>query len=114
MRAAHRQHPGYLAFLAHRLSGLALALFLPFHFLLLATAIEGEAALDGALAWTANPLVEFAEWGLVTLLALHLALGLRVLALEFLPWRGPLRVWIGLCSGAALATGLLFLAALAR
>ncbi len=114
MRAAHRHHPGYLAFLAHRLSGLALALFLPFHFLFLGTAIEGEAALEGALAWTANPLAKLAEWGLVTLLALHLALGLRVLAIEFLPWRGPLRLWVGLGGGAALATGLLFLAASAR
>ncbi len=112
MRSGHRRHAPYLAFLAHRLSGLALALFLPFHFLFLATAIEGEAALDAALAWTADPLVKLAEWGLVTLLALHLALGLRVLAIEFLPWRGTLRVWIGLGGGVASAVGLLFLLAL--
>ena len=109
----HRRHPGYLAFLAHRLSGLALALFLPFHFLFLATAIEGEAALEGALAWTENPLAKFAEWGLVTLLALHLALGLRVLAIEFLPWRGTLRLWVGVGGGAVIAFGFLFLVALA-
>ncbi len=114
MRSGHRRHAGYLAFLAHRLSGVALALFLPFHFLLLATAIEGEAALQGALAWTDNPLAKLAEWGLVTLLALHLALGLRVLAIEFLPWRGMRRIWVGISGGVALATGLLFLAALAR
>lgn len=31
----HRRQALYLAFLAHRLSGLGLALFLPFHFYLL-------------------------------------------------------------------------------
>ena len=44
-----RNHAGYWAFLVHRLSGLGLALFLPLHFLVLGTAIEGAAALDGVL-----------------------------------------------------------------
>jgi fumarate reductase subunit D len=82
-----RNHPAWWAFLVHRLSGLVLAVFLPAHFLLLAEALGGEAALDGALAWTQQPLVKAAEWGLVCLLAAHLAGGLRLLALEFLPWR---------------------------
>jgi len=81
----------YLAFMLHRLSGLALALFLPFHFLVLGLAIEGEARLDAVLAWTDQPLVKIAEWGLVMLLTLHLMLGLRVLLLEWAPWRGHLR-----------------------
>ena len=33
----------------HRLSGLALAIFLPLHFLALGLAIDGEARLDGFL-----------------------------------------------------------------
>ncbi|XDZ66109.1 succinate dehydrogenase [Alphaproteobacteria bacterium LSUCC0684] len=94
--ASPRRSAGYLAFLLHRLSGLALALFLPFHFLVLGLAIEGEARLDRVLAWTDQPLVKFAEWGLVVLLTLHLMLGLRVLLLEWAPWRGDLRSgWIG-------------------
>jgi fumarate reductase subunit D len=32
---AHRKQPLYLAFLLHRVSGLGLALFLPFHFYVL-------------------------------------------------------------------------------
>ncbi len=82
----HRRSWSYIAFTLHRLSGLVLALFLPFHFLVLGLAIEGEAALDGMLAWTAQPLVKVAEWGLVVLFALHLLLGLRVLVLEWAPW----------------------------
>src|SRR5260221_12568039 len=78
-----RNHPAYWAFLAHRISGLLLALFLPAHFWALSRAIEGEARLDALLRWTENPLVRLAEAGLVVLLAAHLAGGVRLLALVF-------------------------------
>jgi len=81
----HRNHRAWWAFLGHRLSGLALAAFLPFHFLALGLAVEA-ASLDAFLVWTDTGLVKLAEWGLVTLLALHLLFGLRLLALELLPW----------------------------
>lgn len=76
----------YFASLGHRLSGIALALFLPFHFLLLGTALSNEASFDKALAFTSMPVVKFAEWGLVVLLAVHLLFGLRVLLLELTDW----------------------------
>ena len=84
---SYRNHPLWLAFLLHRISGLGLALFLPFHFYVLGLALTGEAALDAALRWTEAPLVKFAEFGLVFLLAVHLFGGLRLLALESMPWR---------------------------
>jgi fumarate reductase subunit D len=83
---AHRRQPLYLAFLLHRLSGLGLALFLPLHFYVLGRALAGEAAFDAALRWTEGPLVKFAEFGLVFLLAVHFFGGLRLLALENLSW----------------------------
>ena len=104
-----RHHPAYLGFLLHRLSGLALALFLPLHFWALGQAIQGEAALGGFLALTDNWLFKLAEWGLVVLLALHLAGGLRVMALEFLGWRARQKDLVALSAGLAFATGLLFL-----
>lgn len=101
----------YIAFILHRLSGLGLALFLPFHFLVLGLALEGEARLDGVLAWTEQPLVKFAEWGLVVLFCLHLILGLRVLVLEWAPWNGSLRQgWIGGGVVLAMLAGFGFLA----
>jgi fumarate reductase subunit D len=109
---AHRDHPGYWAFLVHRISGIALALFLPAHFLALGTALEGTARLDRFLAWTDQPLVIAAEWGLVVLLAAHAAGGLRVLALELLPWREWQKALAAVAAGCALAAGLAF--ALAR
>lgn len=111
MMQASRLSPGYLAFVLHRLSGLALAGFLPFHFLVLGLAIEGEAGLDAALRWMDRPLVKFAEWGLVVLLTLHLLLGLRVLMLEWGPWSGGLRYgWIGGGIALSILAGLGFLA----
>jgi fumarate reductase subunit D len=107
-----RRHPVYWAYLLHRLSGLALALFLPLHFTLLAQALDGAAGLDRALALTHSPLVKAAEWGLVVLLALHLAGGLRLLMIEFGPWRGPRQDWIAAGAGFALAAGLAFALAL--
>lgn len=103
------RHPGYWAALAHRLSGVALALFLPVHFLVLGTALQGEAAMDGVLAFADMPLVKAAEWGLVVLLVLHLSLGLRVLVLEFLPWRGPRKGLIGVGVAAAALAGVAFI-----
>jgi fumarate reductase subunit D len=109
MIAARPLRRGFLAALLHRLSGIALAIFLPLHFLALATALQGAGALETFLALTRNPWVKTAEWGLVTALALHLALGLRVLAIELLAWRERSAAIIPGAIAAAVAIGLLFL-----
>jgi fumarate reductase subunit D len=83
-----RGMPGYWAFVVHRLSGVGLALFMPVHFWALSKSLQGEAALDSFLRWTDTALFKFAEWGLVCLLAAHLVGGMRLLLIEFGPWRG--------------------------
>jgi len=85
----------------HRLSGIALAIFLPLHFLALATALNGANALDSFLALTRNRIVEAAEFGLVAALALHMTLGLRVLAIEFLDFREKTAAIVSVCAAAA-------------
>ena len=105
-----RRRAGYRAFLAHRISGVALAVFLPLHFLTLGLALEGAEALDRFLAFAELPLVKAAEWGLVVLLAVHLVLGARLLVLELGRWRGMRTAWIGWAAGIAAAIGLAFLA----
>ena len=92
----------------HRLSGIALAVFLPLHFWALGQALQGEAKLESFLRWTDQPLVKFAEIGLVLLLAMHLTGGLRLLALEFLAWRDWQKSLLACAAGIALATGLIF------
>ena len=107
-----RHHPAYLAFVVHRVSGLALALFLPLHFWALSRAVSGEAALEGFLRWTDQPLVKAAEWVLVLLLAAHAGGGLRLLALEFLPWRDWQQSLLAAAAAFSIAVGLAFALAL--
>jgi fumarate reductase subunit D len=64
-----------------------LTLFLPLHFWALTQALQGEARFDTFLRWTDQPLVKAAEAGLVLLLAAHMTGGVRLLVLEFMPWR---------------------------
>ena len=108
MRAAHRQ-PGFVAALVHRLSGMALAVFLPLHFLALATALNGANALDSFLRVTRQPLVEFFEFAIVVALAIHMTLGLRVLAIELLDFREKTVAVLSACFAAVFAVGLIFI-----
>jgi len=86
MTHIRRAHPLWYAYILHRLSGLALALFLPAHFWILSKALTEPDELDAFLTFAEQPMVKVAEWGLVFLLAVHLFGGLRLLALEWLPW----------------------------
>lgn len=104
-----RAHPSWFAFLLHRLSGIALALFIPLHFWALGRIVESETALDSVLAWSAHPLAKLAETGLVVALALHLAGGIRLLLVEFALWRGRQGAAVAGAFAFALAAGLLFL-----
>ncbi len=107
-----RAHPAYWAFLMHRLSGLGLAVFLPLHFWVLGLALQGPVALDGLLRFSDHALVKAAEWGLVTLLALHLMGGVRLLLIEFGSGSGLRKNWIAAALAFAGATGLAFALAL--
>ena len=106
----HRTNPLWLAFIIHRLSGLALAIFLPFHFLALGLALDGNARLDGFLRWTEQPLVKLSEAVLVGLLAVHMLGGLRLLALENLGWFRGQRWWAALAVIGAIIAAFAFLA----
>jgi succinate dehydrogenase subunit D len=107
MPASHRQR-GYTAAMLHRLSGIALAIFLPLHFLALASALNGAASLDSLLDLTRQPLVAFLEWAIVVALATHMTLGLRVLAVEFFDFRETTLAALSLCLAAVFAVGLIF------
>ena len=106
---ASRNHPVYWAFVLHRASGLALAVFVPAHLYTLSLAVEEAARFDAFLEWTESPLVKGGEALLVLLLAGHLAGGLRLLALEFLEWRDRQKSLVAITLGVAVACGLLFL-----
>lgn len=102
-----RGNVGYFAFVVHRVSGVALALFLPLHFWALGTSLQGAAALESFLRWTDMPLFKFAEWGLVVLLAAHAGGGVRLLLIEFGRWQGARKRWIGAALAASALVGIL-------
>jgi fumarate reductase subunit D len=107
---SHRTSVLWIAALMHRLSGLALAIFLPLHFLTLGLAIDGEAALEGFLRWSDQPLVKFAESGLVFLLMVHMLGGVRLLAIENLPWRDGQKQLATIAAAISALVAFIFLA----
>ena len=92
----------------HRLSGVALAIFLLIHFWALGNALQ----LDSFLAWTEQPLVKTGEWAIVVALAAHLGGGLRVLAIEFLDWHEWQKGLAAMAGALMIAAGLAFALAL--
>ncbi|MBM3569017.1 MAG: succinate dehydrogenase, cytochrome b556 subunit [Alphaproteobacteria bacterium] len=103
----HWRLPRWAA-LVHRLSGVALAVFLPLHFWALGQALHGTKTLDAFLAWARHPLVKATEVALVLALAVHLTGGLRLLAVEFLAWQEDQARRIAWAGAAALAVAILF------
>jgi fumarate reductase subunit D len=106
----HRGSALWIAAMIHRLSGIALAIFLPFHFLVLALAIHGGAKLDGFLRWTDQPWVKASEGGLVFLLTVHLLGGLRVLVIENLDWRDGQKELATIAAAVSAIVAFIFLA----
>ncbi len=109
-----RSHASWVAFCIHRVSGILLTLFLPIHFWTLGLALDGEASLDTALRWYEAPVFKFGEWALVLLLAAHALGGIRLLVIEFRPWRGLRQGWIAAGLGMAAAISVVFIIATLR
>jgi len=107
--AVSRAHPLWLAYIVHRVSGLLLALFLPFHFWVLALAMTDPDRLNGFLVLTEAGAVKLAEFGLVFLLAVHMFGGLRLIAFEWLPWSGPQKTLAAASAGLSFLIAMLFL-----
>ena len=107
LKIAARQ-PLFWAKQIHRVSGLVLAMFLPFHFWALSHALEGAAALNRVMRMADNPLYKASEWVLVLLLALHLTGGLRILWMEKLEIPASLKDAISWCVGLSLVVSLIF------
>ena len=109
LTARHRAHPLWYAFLLHRVSGLLLALFLPVHFVVLAQSMTDPQGFSDAIAWSQQPMVKAAEFGLVFLLAVLFFGGLRLLVLELTPWQPWQKGWIAAAVALAFAVACLFL-----
>jgi len=105
----HRGSALWIAAMVHRLSGLALAIFLPFHFFVLGLSFHGGARLDSFLRWSDQPLVKLAEGGLVFLLTVHLLGGLRVLVIENFDWHDGQKQLATLAAAVSAVVAFVFL-----
>ena len=96
-----KSHLSYFAYACHRISGLLLACFIPLHFLMLSQSLRGAQGFEASLKLT--------DFWVFKLLAVHLAGGVRLLMIEFGPWRGLRKGWIQASILFAIICGLLFL-----
>ena len=106
----HRNSTLWLAALLHRLSGLALAIFLPLHFLALGLAINGESRLEGFLRWSDALWVKLAEGWLVFLLLVHMLGGVRILLIENFEWTDRQKELASAATAVAVLIAFIFLA----
>ena len=109
MSMRHRNQANYWAFIVHRVSGVILTMFIPLHFQVLNLAVRDAKSFDSFAAWAEAPLVKLVETFLIVLLAMHFMGGLRLLAIEFLPWRDWQKSVVAVTAGLSLAVGLIFL-----
>ncbi len=106
---ARRRNVLWFAALVHRLSGIALAAFLPLHFLVLGLAINGGDELNGFLRWTDHPSVKLAESLLILALVVHFLGGIRLLAIENFTWRNGQVKLAAAATGISMAVAFVFL-----
>jgi len=103
---------GNVAWLMHRLTGVALAVYLLPHFLSIGSARGGPAAFDSELAVYTAPVFKVAEFLLIGVVAFHAFNGLRVIAVDFfaLSHRQKLLFWLVMaaCVAVMAAASLLF------
>ena len=103
-----RAHPLWLAYVLHRVSGVGLAVFLPVHFWIMAMALTDPVQLDGFLLLTENGVVKVAEFILVFGLAIHMFGGLRLMAMEWLPWNASQKSMAAAAVAASFLIAVLF------
>ena len=82
---------GTFAWLLHRLTGVALVVYLVPHFLSIHAARGGASVFDAELAAFRTPLFAVAEWVLIGAVAFHGFNGLRLIALDLFDLSGRQR-----------------------
>ena len=88
-RSVRRQQvglEGYL-YLAHRVSGVILAVYLFVHLYTLSAVLRGAQAFDAVMEAFENPVIKFFELLLVVTVLFHTLNGIRLLLIHFTPFR---------------------------
>jgi succinate dehydrogenase / fumarate reductase cytochrome b subunit len=98
---------GSVAWALHRITGVALAVYLLPHFISINSARGGREAFDAALGWYTGPLIAASEFVLVLAVAFHMFNGIRIIAVDFfdLSHRQKVLFWLVMAGCAAVLLG---------
>lgn len=79
----YRWHAGSVAWILHRITGIALLGYLFVHVWALRTLVKGEAAFQAEMALFTTPLFKLAEWVLFAVVLFHALNGIRIVLVDF-------------------------------
>lgn len=84
-KVPYRWHPGFIAWLLHRLTGLGLAAYILLHLYVLQNLARGPAQFDSLMSAFSNPIFKLMEIALLGVVAYHTINGLRIVFLDYGP-----------------------------
>jgi|LJSS01.1.fsa_nt_gb succinate dehydrogenase cytochrome b556 subunit len=79
----YRWHTGSVAWLLHRITGLALLGYLFVHIWALRSLVKGKAAFSAEMELFTTPVFKVAEWLLFAVVLFHALNGLRIVLVDF-------------------------------
>ena len=82
-KTGYRWHPGFIAWVLHRLTGAGLAAYLILHLYVLSNLAKGPGSFDQLMNTFDNPLVKLLEICLMGVVVYHTINGLRIVFLDY-------------------------------
>ncbi len=82
-KVSYRFHPGYIAWILHRVTGILLGLYLFLHIWVIHHIAKGEEAFNEVMAVVQSPFFHLMEIGLVGIVVYHAVNGLRVVFVDY-------------------------------
>ena len=79
----YRWQTGQIAWLLHRITGLALVFYITLHIWVVSSLQVGPAAFENTMAFVQSPFFRILEVGLFFCVVYHMLNGLRVIAIDF-------------------------------
>lgn len=79
----YKMHPGYLAWILHRVTGILLGGYLFLHIWVIHHLAKGEEAFNDVMSVVQSPLFHFLEIGLLGTVVYHAVNGLRVIFIDY-------------------------------
>jgi succinate dehydrogenase / fumarate reductase cytochrome b subunit len=83
MKSRYRWHAGFIAWLLHRVTGVALALYLMTHIWVISNLAGGPAAFDATMKFLHGLLFRLLEVGLLATVLFHTINGARIILLDY-------------------------------